>query len=190
MKIISFLNCCETVPLKCISEERKRLIFTHRWSDGCYSIWEHRAQSGCGSLRTGLPEKYVSKNSLHNDNYFPSAEKKCAYKHQVAAATSVPFSKWLRFCLVHIFHLSVTTTYSWPCQLLQLAGCTVGCYASHCWICSISVGSRHGCSLLYILAINQKLLGKKVVSRLHSVVQKYSKCEDVVILSQMSRQQN
>lgn len=78
MKITSFLNCCKTVPLpqiKCISEERKSLIFTHQWSDGCYSIWEHRAQSECGSLRTGPPEKYVRKNSVHNDNYFPSAEK-------------------------------------------------------------------------------------------------------------------
>lgn len=30
---------------------------TYRWSGGCCSIWEHREQTGCGSLRTGPPVK-------------------------------------------------------------------------------------------------------------------------------------
>lgn len=69
-------------------EKRNSLALTHRWFDGCCSIWARRAQSGCESPRTGLPKITLGRIQCTATIIFrlqKKKKKKRARRHHAAA---------------------------------------------------------------------------------------------------------
>lgn len=126
-------------------EIKESLVFAHRWSDGCCSIWARRARSGCESPRTGLPKNHVGKNSVHSDNHFPSAEKKRKEKKKKETRlweasscrrqAAAHFSKWLRFLAPYTFSICLsrrlTVDHVNICR--SQPGCAADRRVSYCW---------------------------------------------------------